>query len=274
MNWFLSLIYGLVAGIVHFLPISSQAHLRALLFLLGKHTLDPVQSLFIHAALLLSVFTGIRPYLDQIRREQALARRRGRNLSALRTLADVRLVRNATLPMIVSSLVLSYIVKSDVSLPLISLLLIMNGAILYLPERMIQGNKDARSMSLLDSYLLALAGALSILPGISFVGTACSVSLARGADRNKALNWSFLLSIPALAVLCCLDLFQIITNFGSIHFFAGFFGNLLSGIGAYCTGYFGIILMKRFTARSTNAVFAYYSWGAALFIFLLYLTVA
>ena len=164
MNLFQSLICGLVAGIAEFLPISSQAHQRVLLYLFGINDMDPVRNLFIHIGMLFALFTGIRPYLDQIRREQALNRRRSRERSSLRTFADMRLVRNAVLPMIVGILLVSYIFSWDGSLAIVSLFLVVNGIILYLPERMIQGNKDSRSMSRLDSYLLAFSGAALPFP--------------------------------------------------------------------------------------------------------------
>ena len=273
MNLFQSLIYGLVAGLAEFLPISSQAHQQILLYLFGVDVIDPARSLFVHIGILFALFAGIRPYMDQIRREQALARRRGRDRSNLRTFADMRLVRNAVLPMIVGILLVSYIFTSDTSLITVSLFLVINGIVLYLPDRMIRGNKDARSMSRLDSYLLAFSGACSALPGISLIGAVTSVSIARGADRQKALNWAFLLSIAALITLSCLDLFQIFGSIASIHLFSGFVGYLISGVCACLSAYAGIVLIKQFTVRNSNAVFAYYCWGTALFTFLIYLTV-
>jgi hypothetical protein len=74
---------------------------------------------------------------------------------------------------------------------------------------MLQGNKDAKSMSSIDSILIGAVGGLSVFGGISRIGCTSSVAVARGADRQQAIKWSLLLSVFALASLCCLDLYQL-----------------------------------------------------------------
>lgn len=274
MNWLQSLIYGLVSGFTEFLPISSQAHQSLLMQLFGIDNRDPLCDFLVHLAVLLSLFAGCRPVLEQLRREQKLRIHNRRTHRTSQSLLDLRLINNAAVPMVVGLLVLSYITKSGTAFPLIAVFLLINGIFLYAPERMVQGNKDARTMSGFDSILIGIAGALSAFTGISRVGAMLSVSIARGADRQKALNWVLLLSIPAIITLIFLDFFGIVIHAGEINFISNILSYILSATSAYCGGYLAILLMKFLTVRTGFAGFAYYSWGAALFSFLLYLTVA
>lgn len=273
MNWLQSLIYGLVSGLCEFLPISSHAHQSLLIQLFGVDMRDPLCDMIIHLALVFSLLTGCRSIIEQLRREQKLKLHNHRTHRGTQSLLELRLVKNAAIPMLIGLLLLSYVIKTQTNLLLTAVFFLINGVLLYIPERMMQGNKDARSMSGMDSVLIGSVGALSAFSGISRIGATASVSLARGADRQKALSWGLLLSIPALILLIGLDFIAVVSRFGEINFWGSLFGYLLSAAGAYFGGYIGISFMKFLTVRTGYSGFAYYSWGAALLSFLLYLTV-
>jgi undecaprenyl-diphosphatase len=273
MTWLQSILFGLVAGITEFLPISSNAHQNVLRYMFGQAQDDPVRGLFIHAAMLLSLYTVMRNLFDQVRREQRLKRDRRRNQATFRTITDLKLVKNAAFPMIVGMLVLFFAANQDLAMPWICLLLVMNGLILFITERAIRGNKDAQKMSALDSWLVGICGAFSIFPGISRIGIGMSLFVLRGADRNKALNWTLLLSVPALVAVLGIDMLSIFSGSG-VPFFPNLVGYLLSGIFAYLGGCIGLYIIRLVTERSGYLAFAYYSWGAALFSFIIFLMVA
>ena len=128
-------------------------------------------------------------------------------------------------------------------------------------------------MSLLDSFLIGIAGSFSAFPGISRIGSTALAASARGADRQNTLNWALLLSIPALITHMGLDVFSMVANINAVNFWSSFFSYILAAAGTYIGGYFGILLMKFLTVRTGFSGFSYYSWGAALFTFILYLTV-
>lgn len=273
LNWLESILYGLISGITEFMPISSKAHQTVWLHLCGADAMDPVRNLLVHIALFFSLYTNLRATLDNLRREGRLRSVRKNYPYRSRSLYDLRLVKNASLPMLIGLLVFTYAFKADGNLLLTAGFLVLNGIMIFLPERMMQGNKDANAMSLFDSMLLGVSGALAAFPGLSRIGCTTSVAIARGASRQNALHWALLLSIPALVVLVGLDLLEIITFAGSIPFWQSFPTYILSALFAYVGGYLGIGIMKFLTVRVGFSGFAYYSWGAGLFTFLLYLTV-
>jgi len=274
LNWLESLIYGLVSGFAEFLPISSRGHQQLMLHLFGAQFTDPVRDLLIHLTMLFVLYTSCRRMIDNLRRERQQRQNRRVTGRASGTLLDYRFIKNAALPMLAVILILSYIVKSTQNLLLTSVFLLFNGLILFASGRVLQGNKDARSMSMFDSLLVGVLSGLSIIPGISRIGCTTAVSVIRGADRQHAFNWALLLSIPALFLLAGLDILNIISVAGSIPFWRSFFTYILSMIGAYFGGYYGISFMRFLAVRTGYSIFSYYCWGASLFTFLLYLTVA
>lgn len=273
MNWLESLIYGFISGLSEFLPISSRAHQNLMLVLFGESGHDPIRDMLVHIAILFSIYSGCRALLEQIRREtrSRLHSRSPRSRSI--RLFDVRLVKHATIPMLAGILILSYATGSHLNLMWTSLFLLLNGIVLFIPERMIRTNRDARTMSGFDSALIGISSALCALPGFSRVGCGTSVAIARGAEPKKAFDWAILLSIPAVILFIAIDFFAIF-SFGGLHlFWSNFFGYLLSAVGAYIGGYLAIFLMKFLSERSGFFDFSYYCWGAALISFILYLIV-
>lgn len=273
MNWLESIIYGLVSGFSEFLPISSRAHQDLFLVLFGENGHDPIRDLLVHGAMLLSIYSGCRAMLEQIRRENSARLHNRSNRNRTNRSFDMRMVKNATLPMLIGLLILSYVVGTGLNLMWTALFLLLNGIILFIPERMIRANRDARTMSVLDSALIGLSGALSAIPGFSRVGCGTSVAVARGAEPKKALDWLLLLSIPAIILLICVDFVGIFSFAGLSLFWGNLFGYILSAIGAYIGGYLSILVMKFLAERSGFYDFSYYCWGAALISFILYLTV-
>ncbi len=273
MNWLASLLYGLISGFSEFLPISSKAHQNLFMLLAGAEQADPVRDLLVHIAIILSVCVTCRPMLEQLRRERRYkSTSRNQYSFATRFQFDLRLVRSAALPMLVVLVVASYIFSSaSGNLLAISGFLLLNGLIVFIPDRMIQGNKDSRHMTQLDGVFLGVLAGCGAIPGISGIGCFTSGAITRGADKQQAVSWALLLSIPALALFACMDILGLFSQWRSIPFWSSFFTYLLSAVGAYFGGYGGISLARTLISRVGFTGFAYYCWGASLLSFLLYL---
>lgn len=268
MNWLQCIIYGLVSGLSEFMPVSSLAHQQILRELFGIDRADVVQELFIHISALAALFYGCNNLFDQIKRGSRIPRHNKRHADAS---LDIRLVKTAAAPMLIIYLIIAYSIKQITSLPLMTLFLILNGIITFISSRMLQGNKDARSMSKMDAFLLGSTSALSALPGFSRVGIGTSFAISRGADRLHALNWSLLLSIPVLILFSGMDLVGLFSAANLAEVTGNVLGYFLSACGSFAGGYAGILLMRFLAVKVGFSGFVYYSWGAALFTFVLYL---
>lgn len=273
MNWLESLIYGLVSGISEFMPISSSAHQALLLQLFGINTRDPVQDLFVHFALLAAVFSSTKTLLDQMNRERS-SDNRDRHMIRTNSPAiyDGRLIRAAVLPQVLTMFVLRFVFDVGNNFLITAMMLAISGVVIFLPERMVQGNKDARSMSPMEAVLIGAAGGLSALHGISRIGCIYSVAIMQGAAKKHAITWSLVLSIYALICICLLDLISAIA-IGAPNFWRNLFTYIFSGLTAYLGGRVSISVFRFLITRPSNNGFAYYCWGCSLFMFILHLAI-
>lgn len=276
MNLLQSFIYGIISGLAEFLPISSQGHQAMLKKIFGVTAQEPFRDLLIHISLLLAVAVCLGTYIQRLRREMKIHGRTSKRVSKhmdKRTAYDLRLIRTAVTPMLIVLLLKLATGKLSDNLSLTALFFLINGLIVYIPEHLPQSNKDARQMSAFDSFLVGLCAGLSAFPGVSRVGASLSCCIARGADREKALQWVYILSIPAFVMLMILDIIQIISGGMGLSSFAYFGSCLLSAVGAFGSACIGIFLMRFIAVRSGFSAFGYYCWGAALLSFILYLMV-
>lgn len=257
-------IYGFVSGAAELLPISSPAHQKILRHLFGSEGINAFHSLLIHISVLAMVILIARNS-QPVRSVGQTQRSRKRHRSA-----DMQHIKTAIVPLLIG--VVFYFVTASWhnSFLILSCFLLLNGIILYIPSRMMRGNKNAAAMTGVDSLLIGSGAAIGAFPGISrTAGILCTAS-ARGADASNALRWSVMLSIPALMILTVLDLISL----GSTGaYYINFFGAIFSMAGALIGTWIGYAVMRFLAVKSGFSWFSYYSWGAALFSFILYLTV-
>ena len=273
MNWFESLVYGLLSGITEFLPISSFAHRQLLYKMLDISGVDPLQSLLVHIALIAAVLTGCRSTIEQFYRAKRTYRKNHSRMHGSNSLLELRFLQNAVLPMLIGYFVLSYFLPIKATLVWIAGFSFINFLILIFQSRMMQGNKDERIMSVYDSFVIGLSASISALPGISRICVMLTAATQRGIDKLKAINWVLLLSVPLLAVLSLIDIFNLITATGAVALRGNVIGYILSTAGAYISGYLGVLIMKYYAYRKDISDFAYYSFGVMIFTLFLYLTV-
>lgn len=266
-----SILYGFISGCAEILPISADAHRSIMMKLCGVDSKIPLMDLFVHLALLFAVFYCCRNLIVRIRHEVRLSGKTRRGTYDNRGYHDLRLLKTISVPMILGIGLRLLTVKLTGNYLLISLFLLLNGAFLLLQDHLPYGNKTAGKLSGLDGIIAGLLSALSVFPGISRNGIIFSYGIARGADRTSVVNWILLLMIPALIVLCVLDIVAIFTIGFGITSFVGFLYCLFASITAFIGGYLAIRVIRILAVNTGYSFFAYYSVGAALFSLVLYL---
>ncbi len=87
-------------------------------------------------------------------------------------------------------------VEKSFSSPLFtSLMLFFTGSVLFLTKFV---HKVEKKMRFSDAFLIGIAQAVAVLPGMSRSGLTISTGIFRGVNREKAAEFSFLLSLPAV----------------------------------------------------------------------------
>ncbi len=273
MHWLKSIVYGIVCGLSEFLPISSSGHQVLFTDIFGSQIQNPVSELLIHISLLVAVVIANYSAIMRLRREAKIGNKRrgtGHNYNSLRSQYDIRLIKNAALPLVVLLLLRPLTATLSNNALVLALCFVLNGVILFLPTRLLQSNKDAKNMSAADALLIGLSGGFSVFAGISRIGASVSVATIRGADHKEALNWCLLLSIPALIVQIVLDFFTISSGIMDPYAFGHY---LLIIAGALTGGYLGIFMIRSILSKAGFFGFAFYSWGAAMLTLVLYMIV-
>ena len=269
MNWIEIMLIGLVSGLSEFVPISSGGHQRLMLHLFGKTHMDPLCRLMITFGVLLAVLTSCSGLFRRLLAERAIAQRKRRHRTYGSRYYDYRIVKGAIWPLAIVYTVCS-LFRISISLPGLALTFLINGILLFVTGNMRQGNKDSRRMTSLDSTLMGLLGGTSAIAGISLLGCVSSVAVARGAQRQSALNWALTICAPALLIRMAIDLLFVLIG-GTVLSFTGFLWCLGGAVCAFIGGRISIRLVRFLIGRTGLSGFSYYVWGAAILTFILYL---
>ena len=273
MDWLWTILYGFVAGLAEFLPLSSPAHQSISAAVFGLASAAPLRQFLIRAACLAALLSACGREIDKLRRDGRMARlpaRRRKRPVDSRSVATNRLLNIAVFPLVIGLVFYRRVNMWVDSLAMLTIFLVINGILLFVPQYIPSGNKDGRNLSLLDGLLIGLAGAFSVFPGISRMSAIHFAASARGADKNYSLQFALYLSIPALVVMLLFDAVAIFGGIEAISFLV-IIQYLLAMAAAYFGSTFAISIMRSMVVRAGYELFSYYCWGAALFLIILYL---
>ncbi|MBQ1205740.1 MAG: undecaprenyl-diphosphate phosphatase, partial [Clostridia bacterium] len=201
-----AVIYGIIQGIAEFLPISSSGHLALAQNFFGTDTEHGFAfNIALHLATLLSVCVVFRKdVLALIKGFFSLVKKlfTGRIKEGLESGERLFLMLCvATLPLIpVKLLGLDETVEAISSVSwIIGALLIFNGAMLFVSDRLKQTDLSAERGGYLRPLGVGVVQALiGIMPGISRSGSTITGGRIFGFSREEAVRFSFLMSIPAI----------------------------------------------------------------------------
>ena len=237
MSVFQSLLLGLVQGITEFLPVSSSGHLVVFRDVLGIDGIPLFYDVLLHIATLIVVCFVFRRRIWELIR--ALYRAASKRVPFGEEEAHRDHMRTAG--MIVIATVFTGAVGLSVSrfLPAMPVtgvyaLFLVTSAILII-GRIFQRPTGSISLSPVRSAVLGISQGLGTLPGISRSGITISTALVSGADRQRAGEISFLISIPAIVGALLLELAAAETITAAVSaeaLAAGFLAALVSGFAA------------------------------------------
>ena len=278
MKFWMAVVLGAVQGVAEFLPISSSGHLSLLQYFFGMPEPDQLYNILLHFATLVAVcvvyWQDILDMVTEFFRWIAavctgqIREERGRPPEGRRL---VLLLVLGTLPLF---LVLPFddLVEGMGANPtFVSLMLLLTGCILFLSDQYGGGKMTARTATMKDALLVGLAQGAATIPGLSRSGTTISAGMALGLERNFAVRYSFLLSLPAVFGATLLKVVKV-AKAGALD--AKLLPMYLTGmVVAGVVGYFAISLVKLLASKGKFGRFAYYCWivgGIALIASFLY----
>lgn len=269
-----AIVLGIVQGIAEFLPISSSGHLSILQNLFHLQSAENGHMFFdvlLHLATLVSVCIAYRKEVADIVME--IVSWFKRDLPQSRRPSDPLATRRLILMIVLGTLPLFVIVFfNDLIEPLyystifIGIALILTGCMLYVSDRMVPGRKTEKSMRVRDALIIGVCQAVAVIPGLSRSGTTITAGLSVGMNRERAVRFSFLLSIPAILGANLIALIKALKEGIDASLLPAY---LLGMVVAGVVGYFSIELLRRIARKGRFGGFAYYCWAVGLLAILL-----
>lgn len=274
LSWLQSTVLGFLSGLTDILPVCAQAHKAILLKMFGSDVEPPVMRLMIHLATLAALYYCCSAQIMRMNRQLKLAKvpkKRRKRPVDVRVIMDFRLLRVTLIPLVLAYLIYSKTSVHNMALSWIALYTLLNAVILYLPVLLPTGNKDSRTFSPFEGILMGLGASLSVIPGVSAIGSMNAVGSLCGGDRTYVLNMSFLVQMAVTLLLIVYDVMLLLEIGAGTISFAILLSYLLSAAAAFAGVFLGVRVMRALAANVGFNGFAYYSLGLALFTFILYL---
>ncbi len=193
-----SLALGVLQGITEFLPVSSSGHLLLARRLMGLGEVPILFDILMHLPTLAAVIIVFRQRLSRLLTAfwRWLQGNRDPEVRVHMRLLSTIIV--TTLVTGIVGLLLSRLLGDD-SLPprVVGVFFLLTAAALV-ASRAFRGDKDYSGIGMHEGVITGLAQGIGALPGISRSGITISASLAAGLSRERAAEYAFLVSIPAI----------------------------------------------------------------------------
>lgn len=210
-----SILLGIIQGLTEFLPISSSAHLVITPYILGWQI--PIQEAFIFDVLVqLGTLLAVIIYFWKDLTSIVIGVIKGLIHKQPFSESSSRLgwmLVLATIPAILAGLLFKDPVERAFGNPIgTGVLLFGTAALLVIAELVGKRIRQIETISWLDTLIIGLFQAISLLPGISRSGSTISGGMIRNLERPAAARFSFLMSVPVMlgaGTLAIIDLIQL-----------------------------------------------------------------
>jgi undecaprenyl-diphosphatase len=245
MSFFDALLLGIVQGLTEFLPVSSSGHLALFTAMLGGDSLPKENLLFtmlVHGATALATIIVFRKDILKIfqgvfKKEDTGSRHFvGHILVSMIPAVGIGLFLEEEITALFGS-----------NLALVGAMLFITALLLFFTDRTKAKNQ---TITYNIAFLIGVAQAIAILPGISRSGATIATALLIGTSRPEAARFSFLMVIPLIFGSMAKTLLENgLEVFGTVNLLSlvvGFTAALISGVVA-CT--WMIALVKRSKLR-------------------------
>ena len=262
METFEALILGLLQGLTEYLPVSSSGHLAIGSHILGIEAEENLMfTVAVHVATVLSTLVVLGGEIIRLVRGTFSPFNAGASGLA-RLNADQRYMLNilvSMIPIFVVGIFFKDTVESIFGQGLLVVgccLLVTAGLLAY---SYYGKPRQKESISLVDAFIIGVAQAVAVLPGLSRSGSTIATGLILGNNKAHMAQFSFLMVIPPILGEALLDTIKAAKEgfsaaFGDLSVMAlvvGFVAAFVSGIAA-CKWMIGIV------RRGKLIYFAYY----------------
>ena len=256
MNWFEALVLGLIQGLTEFLPVSSSGHLEIGHAILGTASEENlIFTVVLHVATVLSTLLVLWQEVSQLFKG---------TFTTLKWNAEKDYVAKILVSCI-PVFIVGMFFKDEVEaffgngLLLVGICLLITATLLFLSEyltklrmrKQADGEEVGHEVRYKDAFIIGIAQAIAVLPGLSRSGSTISTGLLCGVKKSAMAQFSFLMVlIPVLgeALLDTIDLLkgELVVELGWVPMVVGFLAAFASGAAA-CKWMIGIVRRQKLT---------------------------
>lgn len=242
MSFLEAVIQGIIQGLTEFLPVSSSGHISLYQHFTGNSGEGALLfSAILHLGTLVAVFIAFRKTICELIIEM---------FSLIKDIFTgkfkwkaMNAQRRAIIMMIISLALLIpfYIFKDyfekvaeDSDIIIEGICFLYTSAILFMSDKCIKGNKKFGDITVKNAVTVGAFQGIALLPGVSRSGSTISSGLFCGFERETAVQYSFILGIPAILGGCLLQVKDAVEqkamDFNIINFCVGFIVSAVVGI--------------------------------------------
>ena len=249
-----AILMGIIQGVTEFLPVSSSGHLALFKILFNVEDVGLLFDVILHLGTLIAIFAVYyKDIWKMIREGFAIIADACRNVGIFfSNIAGkkkggyhhvvcngyrkfVMLVIVSTIPTgIIGVLDADLVEMASRILIVPGVCLLLTSMLLLLADRCKGGEKMPRQVTYSNAFIIGIAQGVATMPGLSRSGTTIAACLLSGFDRNFAVKYSFIMSIPAVLGSLVFELSDLASvSFTSTEFLYYLIGMVVSAVVGY-----------------------------------------
>jgi undecaprenyl-diphosphatase len=272
LNIFTAGLLGLVQGLTEFLPVSSSGHLVLFEHLFGFDAEKPQMLLFdlvVHTGTVIAIIIVFYKSIANFLKDIVSYKKYGTDFVGVYK-------KNPSFHILVLALITTavtgplgilfedFFIRARGSLPTVAVMWVITGTVLIVTDFRKRTRVGLRQFGVISAVVIGLAQAIAIMPGISRSGATISAAILLGLHRRWAVEYSFLIGIPAILGATAVEFVKNIGQISSealpvIPLAAGFILAIVSGAVA-------IRVLMKVARKGRLKFFAFYCYLLAFFV--------
>lgn len=244
-----AIILGIIQGLTEFLPVSSSGHLELGKAILGDNSIPEESLLFtvvLHFATALSTLVVFRKDVAEILKGLLQFKWNQETQFSMKIIISM-------LPAAFIGLLFEEQLEAFFggNIQFVGFMLLVTAVLLYLADR---AKNTLKNVSYGNAFVIGIAQAIAMLPGISRSGATISTSVLLGIDKTKSARFSFLMVVPLILGKVAKDLLG-----GDISFEGAQAASMGAGfLAAFFAGLIACTWMIKLVRNSKLTYFAVY----------------
>ena len=254
MDWIQALILGIVQGLTEYLPVSSSGHLTILSTLFGIDGADNLEfTVAVHVATVLSTLVILWREIDWILKGLFKFEMNEETKYALNIIVSM-------IPVGIVGLFFKDKVEEAFGSGVTSVLLTFS----YFAKP-----RPKEHISMWDAFVIGIAQACAVLPGLSRSGSTIATGLMLGDKKEKLAQFSFLMVIPPIIGEALLDILKAMKGEDAFGGNVDSFALAIGFLAAFLSGCFACKLMINLVKKGKLIYFGLYCAivGVAVLVF-------